>query len=75
MTRHPHGWRGLPCRRCRQLCRHPRRYDGSGMAHLRYHSPTRHPGAWLFAYPGEKDGHNLWTWLGARKRVRIVRAS
>lgn len=70
MNDHPHGWRGLPCRWCRRLCRRPR--PGQ---HLRYHSPTRHPGAVQVAYPGERHSHNLWTWLGARRRVRIVRAS
>ena len=75
MTCHSHSWRGLPCHWCRQWCRRPRRYDGSGTAHLRFHSPIRRPGAVLVAYPGERFGHHLWTWLGARKRVRIVRAS
>jgi len=74
MNNHPHGWRGLRCRHCRAWCRRPRRYDGSGTQHLRYHSHTRHPGAKLIAYPGERDGHHLWTWLGARRRTRIVEA-
>ena len=70
MRHSPHGWRGLPCRWCRRLCRHPRLMAGP---YLRYHSPTRHPGAELVIYPGEGRSHLLWTWLGARRRVRIRR--